>query len=154
MHKVTQGLKQNLQGKICVLGIGNRLKGDDAAGPELIDRLAGCGELHCIDAGVVPENYLEKVVKLQPDTIVLVDAMDFGGEAGACRLFPADQVAGGGLSSHALSLQMACDYLRQRIAVRIFVLGIQPAQLKMNSPLSAAVGAAVEKLAAALGARA
>lgn len=136
---------------MCVIGIGNRLKGDDAAGPELIDRIAGRSRFHCLDTGVAPENYLEKIARIKPDTILLVDAMDFGGEAGSCRLFSADQVTGGGLSSHALSLRMTCDYLQQRISVHIFILGIQPAQVNMNRPLSEAVGATVEKLAAELG---
>ena len=151
MTDLADDLKQNLKGKVCVIGIGNRLKGDDAAGPELIDRIAGHGCFHCLDAGVAPENHLEKIVQIKPDTILLVDAMDFGAEEGSCRLFGADQIAGGGLSSHALSLRMTCDYLQQRISARIFVLGIQPAQVNVNGPLSAAVRAAVEKSAAELG---
>jgi hydrogenase 3 maturation protease len=152
VNELFNNLKQNLTGRVCVLGIGNRLKGDDGAGPALIDRLAGHGKLHCLDAGVAPENYLEKIVALKPDTILLVDAVDFGGAAGSCRLFSAGEIAGGQLSSHALSLRMTCDYLQQRISARVFVLGIQPAQINMNQPLSAAVGSAVDKLAAELGA--
>ena len=151
MTDLTDNLKQHLKGKVCVIGIGNRMKGDDAAGPELIDRLAGRSRFHCLDTGVAPENYLEKIVQIKPDTILLVDAMDFGGEAGSCKLFSADQITGGGLSSHALSLRMTCDYLQQRISAHIFILGIQPSQVNMNRPLSAAVSAAVEKLAAELG---
>ena len=151
MTDLTDDLKQNLKGKICVIGIGNRLKGDDAAGPELIGRITGRSRFHCLDTGVAPENYLEKIVRIKPDTILLVDAMDFGGEAGDSRLFSADQITGGGLSSHALSLRMTCDYLQQRISAHIFILGIQPSQVNMNSPLSEAVRAAVEKLAAELG---
>ncbi len=152
MADLSADLKKNLRGRLCVVGIGNRLKGDDGAGPELIDRLGGQGRLHCLDAGVAVENYLEKIVRIKPDTVLLVDAMDFGGVAGDLRVLPAEQVAGGGLSSHALSLQMACDYLRQRVSARVFLLGIQPAQLKLNSPLSAPVSAAVAKLAVALAA--
>lgn len=151
MNDLTADLKQNLKGVVCVIGIGNRLKGDDAAGPELIDRIAGHIRFHCLDAGVAPENYLEKIVQIKPDTILLLDAMDFGGVAGSFRLFPADQITGGGLSSHALSLRMTCVYLRQRIPARIFILGIQPSQVDMNKPPSEAVRAAVEKLAAELG---
>ena len=150
MTYLSDGLRQNLKGKVCVVGIGNRLKGDDAAGPELIDRIAGRVHFHCLDAGVAPENYLEKIAGINPDTILLVDAMDFGGEAGACRLFATDQIMGGGLSSHALSLRMTCDYLQQRILAHVFILGIQPAQVKMNQPLSAVVSAGIEKLAAEL----
>lgn len=151
MTDLTDDLKQNLKGEVCVVGIGNRLKGDDGAGPELIDRITGHSRFHCLDTGIAPENYLEKIVRIKPDTILLVDAMDFGGEAGESRLFSADQVTGGGLSSHALSLRMTCDYLQQRISAHIFILGIQPSQVNMNRPLSKAVRAAVEKLAAELG---
>jgi hydrogenase 3 maturation protease len=151
VNDLADDLKQNLKGKVCVIGIGNRLKGDDAAGPELIDRIAGRSHFQCLDVGVAPENYLEKIVQIKPDTILLVDAMDFGGEEGSCRLFPADQITGGGLSSHALSLRMACNYLQQRISARIFILGIQPVQINMHGSLSAAVRTAVEKLAAELG---
>lgn len=152
MNDLADDLRKNLTGRVCVVGVGNRLKGDDAAGPKLIDRITGHVRFICLDAGVAPENYLEKIVRFKPDTILLVDAMDFGSEPGSSRLFSADQVTGGGLSGHALSLRMACDYLQQRISVRIFVLGIQPAQVIMNGPLSGAVRTAVEKLAAGLGA--
>jgi len=146
------GLRQNLKGKVGLVGIGNRLKGDDAAGPELIDRIAGHGRLQCLDAGVAPENYLEKIVGIKPDTVLLVDAVDFGGAAGSCRLFSPDQIKGGMLSSHALSLRMTCDYLQQRIPVRILVLGIQPAQVNMNGLLSQPVREAVDNLASELNA--
>lgn len=152
MSDLFADLKKNLQGKLCVVGIGNRLKGDDGAGPALIDCLRGQARLCGLDTGVVPENYLEQIVRIKPDNVLLVDAMNFGDVAGALRLWPAEQVAGGGLSSHALSLQMVCDYLRQRAAIRILILGIQPAQCKLNTPLSAPVSAAVAKLAVALGA--
>ena len=52
---------------ICIVGVGNRTKGDDAAGPTLIDLLADSASRHCIDAGIAPENYLEKIAACAPD---------------------------------------------------------------------------------------
>ena len=67
------GLKSLLSNasKLCIVGIGNRMKGDDAAGPMLIDLLDGRTKATCIDAGVAPENYLEKIVAAKPDVVLL-----------------------------------------------------------------------------------
>ncbi len=46
-----------------IIGIGNTLKGDDGAGPLVCEQLSGkvCAEL--IDAGTVPENYIQTIIK-------------------------------------------------------------------------------------------
>ena len=38
------------------------------------DRIAGRVSVKCINAGSVPENYLEKIVALEPQTILFIDA--------------------------------------------------------------------------------
>ncbi len=44
-----------------ILGVGNPLHGDDAIGPNLVDRLRGRLEATLINAGEVPENYLSTI---------------------------------------------------------------------------------------------
>lgn len=138
------------RGKVCILGVGNRMKGDDGAGPVLIGRLSGRVSAECVDAGVAPENYLEKIVRMKPDTILVVDAMDFGGVPGEIRIFEPENIVGGGISTHALSLQMVCDYLKARIPVRIFLLGIQPETAAFGVGLSSEVVTSIDSLAATL----
>ena len=62
-----------LRGKTVIVGMGNPLRGDDGFGPALIERLRGKVSATCIDAGIAPENYVGRIVKETPDTILLVD---------------------------------------------------------------------------------
>lgn len=140
-------LKNILTGRVCVLGVGNRMKGDDGAGPVLIDRISGRISADCLDAGVAPENFLGKIVQMKPDTILVVDAMDFGGAPGEIRIFEPENIVGGGISTHVLSLGMVCDYLKARIPVRIFLLGIQPGIVGFCKGLSSDVAGSLDSLA-------
>ncbi len=148
-------LAAHLVGRVCVVGIGNRLAGDDGAGSALADRLAGRlaarreGRLtgRIIDAGVAPENHLEPILRDQPDTVLLVDAVHFGGRPGSIRLLDVGALSAGGLSTHATSLGMIRSYLGGRSSARVVLLGIQPGQLRLGAALSEEVAASVEAVA-------
>jgi len=139
-----------LTGKVCVVGVGNRLRGDDAAGPLLVDRLSGNVRVACIDAGVAPENYLEKIARCDSQTVLLIDALNFGGVPGEARIFAPDDLAFRGISSHAPSLGMACEYLKLRCGARVFLLGIQPETVALGEGPSRAVLESIDRLAAAI----
>jgi len=126
------------------------MRGDDAAGPCVIDRIAGRINAECFDAGTAPENYLEKIVKAGADTLVIVDAVTFGGEPGDVRLIEPGDLAAGGISTHALSLDMVSSYINARCNARVLLIGIQPRNAGMGEPLSAGVAGAVESVAGVL----
>jgi hydrogenase 3 maturation protease len=133
----------------CLVGVGNRLKGDDAAGPLLVDALEAFGAVVCLDAGMAPENHLERIVATGATVVVLVDAMDFGEAPGALQLLEAASLAGG-LSTHALSLELVTDYLRARGVGEVWLLGIQPAHIGLDAELSSPVRCAIDEIAAAV----
>jgi len=136
-----------LSGQVYWLGIGNAQRGDDGAGPALIARLVGQG-WKAADAGVAPENHLEIVVASHPETLLLVDAADWGGQPGQVRLLSCRQLESGGLSTHALSLDLAAAYWAERLpGLRIHLLAVQPASLEWGAALSPAVAETVEGLA-------
>lgn len=136
-----------LSGQVYWLGVGNTQRGDDGAGPALIARLAGQG-WKAADAGVAPENHLEKVVSSRPETLLLVDAADWGGQPGQVRLLSCRQLESGGLSTHALSLDLAAAYWAERLpGLKIHLLAVQPASLEWGAALSPAVAETVEGLA-------
>lgn len=136
------------RGRILLFGIGNRLRADDGAGPLLTDTVRKRSSLACVDGGSAPENYLENIVKAAPDTVLIADAVCFNGRAGEIRIFRSNALAAGGLSTHALSLAMACDYLKNRMRqVEIAVIGIQPQTVSMGKRMSTAVRRAVKRLA-------
>ena len=148
-------LRQLLAGRVCVLGIGNRCRRDDGAGSLLAERLGRRTGAAVIDAGAVPENYLEKVARSHPDTILIVDAVDFGGTAGDQRIFEPESIAFAGLSTHALTLRLAADFLKARTRARLTLLAIQPADIGwgagLSEEVSRSVGVVEESLLAILG---
>jgi hydrogenase 3 maturation protease len=131
-----------------ILGVGNRMRGDDGAGPLLVDLLRDRGLVRAVDCGVAPENYVEKVVRMAPETVLVVDAVDFGVPPGEARLIAPEQISEGGLSTHAGSLKLVCDYLHARLTVRIFLLGIQPERVSLGDGVGERVRRTVESLAA------
>lgn len=141
-------LRREAAGRICVVGVGNRMKGDDGIGPALTDRLRDVADIDCLDAGVAPENHLERIVRLGASMVILVDAIVFGGAAGKYRLFEPEELEGGGLSGHALAPDTVCRYLRACGVERIAVLGVQPGANDLGAALSPAVAQAADRLAA------
>ena len=85
-------LCESLAGRVMLVGIGNRLRGDDGLGPELIARLRGRVEAELLDCGEVPERYFGLIEEAQPEGILLVDAVDLDAEPGAAALFEAHEL--------------------------------------------------------------
>lgn len=139
-------LKRLLEGRVCVLGVGNRYRRDDGAGSLVAEQLDGRTNARAIDAGAVPENYLEQVTRSNPDTVLILDAMDFGGAPGDLRIFDPEVVGSSGLSTHGLSLQITADYLKARTQARLVLLAIQPADIGLGTELSEEVSLAVHLL--------
>ncbi len=150
MENIQKQLQKILVGRVLILGVGNRMRGDDSAGSLLIDKIQNCKNFVCLDCGIVPENYLEKVVTADPDILLIVDAINFCGSQGEIRVFNPNDIDSGGLSTHSLSLRMVCDYLKSRMDVRIYLLGIQPKDTGFHDGLSETVNASVESLATTL----
>ena len=135
------------ESKVVILGIGNSLKGDDAAGPLVCERLSGRVSARVIDAGAVPENYIGPVLKASPDVLFIVDAVDFGGHPGQIRLCTPDEIHGFAFSTHALSLHLSIDLIRREKKLEVYVIGIQAGRTKLGDCLSPAVREAVDTLA-------
>jgi len=143
-------LKRLLEGRVIVLGVGNRCRRDDGAGSLLAEQLDERTGVQVIDAGAVPENYVEKVARSRPDTILILDAADFGGAPGDLRILEPELVGPSGVSTHVLSLQIIADFLKARTQARLAVLAIQPADIGLGTELSEEVSRAVELLKEAL----
>jgi len=86
VFNVLEDLKSHLQGKIIILGIGNTLRSDDGAGSILANRIKDKVPFIVFDVGISPENYLDKIIKERPDTILIIDTGDFGGKPGELRV--------------------------------------------------------------------
>jgi len=81
----------DLSGKTVVLGIGSP-KSDDFVGLYVVRKLNPSENLIPIDCGNTPENFLGKVASEAPDSILIVDAADFGGTPGESRIIDPTQI--------------------------------------------------------------
>ncbi len=129
-----------------LIGVGNELRGDDAAGLEVARRL---GALECEAEPTALMAAWEGA-----EDVVLVDALSSGGEPGTVRRF--DASAGelpegfAGASTHGFGLGETIALARAlaTLPARVVVYGIEGADFRQGAGLSPAVAAAVDEVAA------
>ena len=152
MEDTMEGLVGRIAGKrFGVIGVGNVMKGDDGAGPETVHRLEGLGfPLPMADATEVPENYGGWVPKQELEAVIFVDAVDFGGEPGECRVIPLEHLMISASNTHRMSLHYTVMYLRDEGEGDAILVGRQPKRLTLGEGLSEEVAAGVGRLAGML----
>jgi hydrogenase 3 maturation protease len=149
-------------GGTIVLGIGNRLGGDDAAGICLVDMLnpalsaLSAGrykaqtslplEITAIDAGTAPESYTSVIRQHRPDLLILVDAADMDLPPGAMRTIAPEKISIVSFSTHLMPLSMFIDYVK-KFCRKVLLIGVQPERTEAGSGISTAVHKSVKNLA-------
>ena len=140
-------LKEHLKGKAVILGIGNTLRSDDGIGSILASRIKDKVGYKIYDAGANPENYLGKIIQDKPDTLVIIDAVDFAGKAGEYKVLEAEDLKTVNFfSTHNASLTLTINYLQSNIKLDIIVLIIQPKSVVFGDSLSPEVSKALTAL--------
>lgn len=130
-----------------IVGIGNALKGDDAAGPLVCEQLKQAKISACIiDAGTVPENYIQPIIKKAPQNLILIDAIDFNALPGTIEIFKTGQLGSIAISTHSLSPHLFMDMIYQSIKPQMHCIGIQPTHTQLGRPVSIEVSEAIELL--------
>ena len=141
-------LKLHLTGKVVIVGIGNTLRSDDGIGSILATRIQDKVPYIVYNGSSSPENYLGKIIKDTPDTILLIDAVDFGGKAGEVRFLEGEGIQTVNFfSTHDASISLAISYLKNSLkAAGIFILAIQPKILVFGDKLSPELAQALKKI--------
>lgn len=139
-----------------MIGVGNDLRGDDAAGLLVARKLRGiCGDgLRVVECEGEPVGLLDMWQGCEPT--IIVDATQSGAAPGTIRRIAAH--AGplppglAGTSTHLLGVAEAVELARAlgRLPARTIVYGIEGATFDTGAPLSEVVQAAVERVAAAI----
>ncbi len=140
-----------------VLGIGNPLGGDDAAGPCLVRMLKRKGQrttkpssgITAIDTGTDPESYTSTIRQQRPDLLILVDAADMGLPPGALRAIPPEKISVLSFSTHHMPLSMFISYV-QELCGKVLLIGVQPGQTEMGKCLSRVVRKSMTELGEAI----
>jgi len=138
--------------RLVILGAGSTLKADDAAGTLIADRLIekysqNCSErLRIYSGNTAPENYTGAVKAFSPGRLIIIDAADFGEAPGSVSSIDPRVIDGVSFSTHMLPLKILTDYLRRETGCETVVIGIQPQELGVGSPMSAAVKRTVARI--------
>jgi hydrogenase 3 maturation protease len=139
------------------MGIGNRLRGDDGAGPELIAKLQekwdsqgypldSDAQTFFLDAGESPEDWFIRILDLTPEVIVVVDAVDLKVKAGSIAILePSALPESSCFSTHRLPLRDLLTLWNQKSHVLV-VLAIQPESLEFFQEISPSVRKAIDNL--------
>jgi len=142
-------------GGTIVLGIGNRLGGDDAAGTCVVDMLNRGRhranallppEIMAIDAGTAPESYTSVIRQHRPDLLILIDAADMGLPPGVLRVITREKISILSFSTHNIPLSTFISYVEE-FCGEILLVGVQPERTEIGNGLSKAVRKSVKKLA-------
>ena len=137
--------RQRVEGKrVLILGVGNRLRGDDGLGPRLLDRLRGKLTLPMIDAGDVPEHFLRPIESAHPDLVLVIDAAGINASPGDIALLELDQVGGRAISTHSVNLRLLFQVIPADRRPEVLVLAVQPESSEPGDKLSHAVDIALE----------
>jgi hydrogenase 3 maturation protease len=140
-------LQQRTQDKkVLILGIGNRLRGDDAVGSILAERLAKKLDIPIIDASDVPENYLGPIEASGADLVLVLDATDLGASPGDLSLIEMSQLKEVGISTHTANLALLFKVIPQSHRPDAVLVAIQPEQTEAGQGLSRSVDIAMKGL--------
>ncbi len=144
----TKRLKKFDTRKIVFVGLGSETRKDDFAGVLFIRYLRstkGFNKSIFIEAGRNPENYLEKILSIEPQAVVFVDASQWGGKPGEIKWLNSDQIKSISISTHTFSIKMIEQYLSSHSPMKFFYLGIQPYTTEAGEETSGYIKEAMHK---------
>ena len=163
-------LTQYLAGakNIAVMGIGNEMMGDDAAGALLARELkkfkiqnstlrqglrhaqpGSSGQefkIQVFETSTTPENFNGAIRRLGPDLVVMVDAADMNMPPGRIAFLDTKQMHTMMHSTHTLPLSFLAGYLEQMGTAKVIALGIQAGHIKLDQPMTREVAESVKAI--------
>ncbi len=145
--------------RLAILGIGNELNADDAAGV-LVARQINArldpaevnppGSLLVVEAGPSAESFTGPLRRFAPELVVLVDAAELHEPPGTILCFDWREAQGLSASTHTLPPSMLAQFLTRELGCGVALIGIQAKSLELDGPVSPEVLRAVDQVAAEL----
>jgi hydrogenase 3 maturation protease len=132
-----------------IIGIGNEFRGDDGIGPYITGKINSGENLKTFSINGRFEDYIDAIVKINPELIVVIDAANFEGEPGEFRRFSIDNLKENDIiSTHTMPVLFYLELLKDRLpAAEITIIGIKPQDISMGNKISGKVRDAGDKIA-------
>lgn len=141
--------KSDPDSRLAVIGIGNKLQGDDAAGVMVARRLHKIKlpqNILTLEGGMSPEAFTGPVRRFQPTQVLLIDAADFRSKPGTITFTEIGNITGWTGNSHIMPPTVLAEFLIQDLGCQVFMLAIQPMQIEFATPISLPVRRAINRL--------
>jgi hydrogenase 3 maturation protease len=141
--------KNNSLPKIAIIGIGNELNGDDAAGVLIVrkikNNLPENKQILIVEGSIAPENHTGVIRSFKPDWIWLFDAADLGDKPGSVQLIDLEKVQSIGADTHRLAPTLLLSFLSLEMEFKAFLFGINPESVEPFSDVSDTIKLSIEK---------
>ncbi|NLH38742.1 MAG: hydrogenase maturation peptidase HycI [Elusimicrobia bacterium] len=124
-------------GKTVFVFIGNDLRADDGAGPYIAKNIRN-DSVKIINAETVFENYVEEIIELKPDKIVIFDCAFFDGKPGEIKLLDENKLLNYKMiSTHSFPLNALINVIKSDLKnIKVIIIGIQPESVDYKEGLS------------------
>ena len=141
-------LNQTLEGRVCLMGLGNSEQGDDGLGVWLAEELIALGVPDVLVAGTTPESFLSTATDQEFDHVVFLDAAEFGSEPGSVVFLSMEQIESRfpQVSTHKISLSVLAKFIESNEITRAWLLGVQPESTRLGASISPRVSATLDVL--------
>ena len=139
--------------KVVVAGVGSSIRKDDFIGVEIVRKLRNkvSQSVYLIECETVPESFIEPIIEFEPTHILIIDAALLNLKPGLSKLIKPDQLEKRpATSTHALPLQIFCEYLTKTINAKIALLVIQPKETGFGEGLTVEMQKTTKDLTALL----
>jgi hydrogenase maturation protease len=143
---LVEALGARLVGRVILVGVGNPLFGDDAAGCLTARGLKGTAGLDVIQADDAPERHVVQIADRAPDVVVLVDAVELGAPVGSVAILEKEAMARYEASTHRVPLGLLAEFIERSCGADVFIIAIQPGHVELGANVSPQVTRSVELL--------
>ena len=133
-----------------MVGVGSEYRSDDALGSIIARSLKKRSDFLPIDAGDIPENYTGVIKDFRPDSILFIDAVNYGGNPGSIIFTTPESLTEKRFNTHRPSLRHVMEYLKAETGARITLLGVQPEEIKPGLTISQTISSTIESIKLAL----
>jgi hydrogenase 3 maturation protease len=144
--------KNNPSAIIALVGVGNELMGDDAAGMLVIQHLktslSADSLFKPVEGGPAPENCTGVLRRMNPSLVVFIDAGNINESPGRIGFFSSDEAEGVSAFGHTLPLQVIGKFLESELDCKSVLLLIQPETIEYDRGVSVPVTNAIEAVVA------
>ena len=141
-------LQHCLQGRTCLIALGNADYSDDGFGVRLGEELLRAGLPDVVIADTTPDRCIGSVAEQGFDHILFLDAVEFEGAPGSVVLLNAQEMAARypQVSTHKISVGVLARWVETSARTRVWLLGVQPESLKAGQQLTPTMFATLELL--------